>query len=127
MSNQKPLKLIDCSKEELVEKVMTARKIYLQQEDTIQSLTNQCAELNAQLQEPNPDIEQMAAQIAKLESEIETLDTTIEGLQEAIREREIQIKSLLNKLQEFGDVALETWCRAKHAYTIIKPYHKTKD
>ena len=55
MSEQKHRKLIDLSKEELVAKVVKARRIYSNQEKTIENLTHQCAQLSEQLKEATGD------------------------------------------------------------------------
>ena len=148
MSEQKPQNLIDLSKEELVEKVMKARKIYRNQNNTIENLTHQCArtseqlkelsetdgkidgkiaELEAQLNESNANAEQGASYIATLESKIEAQDKTIKELQEVARGKDAYIDKLTETLQKAGEIALDTVCRAKHTYTIVEPFHKVKD
>ena len=87
--------LINLSKPELAQKVISARQIWLKCQEAIKGLENKN----------------------------DSLVNEIETLKAALTDREEEIKALLQKLHDVSEQVLETCCRAKHAYTLLQNFH----
>lgn len=77
MSEQNGRKLQDLSKAELIEKVKTAREIWKTDQTTIESLTDQVGKAADDIKKLNAGIEEKDAQIESLREKLEELCTQI--------------------------------------------------
>ena len=97
MSNHNDLQSL--SKPELIQKIITARGIWHQDQKTIESLTNQCGDAAAKVEEQK----------------------------KLIAQKEEYLQSLREKLHQAGEQMMELWCKAKTAYRVVEPYHKVEE
>lgn len=97
MSNHSDLQSL--SKQQLIEKIITARGIWHQDQQTIESLTDQ---------------------VGKAVGDIEKLNAVIE-------EKDALIDQMQSDLHQAADKMMTAWCRLKDAYRVVERHHKTDD